>query len=637
MKLSKWLVGGALLALAPSVTPIFAQASKPGQSWIVAVGVDDYLLPAVPDLRYANADAKLLTQAFVDLAKVPASNTFVMTSDSLIEDSLPRATNIAYRLGWLKDKCKPEDSLLFYFAGHGAQIGNESYLMTEEADNRSIDTLKASSLRAGALTEHLKSIPARRILVVLDCCRNDPSGKGESRAQNLLQEFSVGGSKDDYATLFACQVGERSWEWKEKQHGFFTYHFAEGLRQGAVEADGRVTLVSLNNYLKKTVNDSAQKYVKSSQTPQILYQGALTDWTLVRTTAPKGNPGKAMAAGEQAKLVAELDAARARLDQSEALRKQAEDKLVLEESRRKKLESDLAILEKKVSRLPEPAGDGLVAARDQALSQLDKANQAMDKARSSSVDMEILQTEKEQLLAENQALQARIKVLELKLGKSNLSASRDLTIQQDPNAQKLRERASRAEAQAPGSQDALKQSIAALQYESTLWSQRLQLVERESRETIASILAQHPDLKPEIEKLQIQLEVYQRSIEALEAHIKMAAAAAQESDVRLRQALARAEQAEAELAQVKSTMGAKIEKLKQENHQLTQEVADLKRSAEASMARLESTQDQARKSGVAFDKRTNPAGTTRRVRWKDILHSGPSTEDPANELPAQPQ
>jgi len=631
MTIRKW---AALAAVTLSVMPFLAKANIPaGKCWLVAVGVDDYILPSVPDLQFANGDAKLLTQAFVDVAKIPPAQTFLMTSDSIIEDNLPRTTNIAYRLGWLKDKCKPEDTVVFYFAGHGANIEGESFLMTEEADNRSVGTLQASSLKAAILADHMSKIPARRILMILDCCRNDPSGQKSNVLSSVTDSFSADfalkGNKERNATLFACSIGERSWEWKEKQHGFFTYHLAEGLREGAVEPDGRITVSKLEQHLVSTVPTSTQKYSGARQMPQMFYQGqTLKDWTLA-TTAPPAGAAK-FSASAPSKLVAELDATRARLDQEIAARKQAEDRLTLVESQRKKLEASLALLEKQASVVAlgsSPEAQSALDARGQAMQKLETANQAAQAAKAANaVDLEILQTEKEQLLAENQALQARIKVLELKLGKSNLSASRSAFILEDPEVVALNLQADRLESANPTSPDSLKARIAAARHESTLWAQRLQLVERESRDTLNKLVQSHPEIQKEVEVMSAQIELYQQGIASLQAHIKLAEAALLESENRLQAALARASLLEAKSQELES----RVRHLERENLALAEKLEAAKTQAAKSGDDLEATARRAatKFKGKAFDKPGFAMGTTtRRLRFKDILYAEPNTGD----------
>ena len=151
-----------------------------GQYWAVVVGVDEYIREGIPKLRYAVADAKLFSQVLQTAVKVPKQNIFLLTSDSVQENSQPKLTNIASQLDDLKALVKPDDTVIFYFAGHGITIGGESYLLTEESDNRNPTTLRLSSLKSREITQLLKNLGVKRGMVIMDACRNSPGATANS-------------------------------------------------------------------------------------------------------------------------------------------------------------------------------------------------------------------------------------------------------------------------------------------------------------------------------------------------------------------------------------------------------------------------------------------------------------------------
>lgn len=69
------------------------------------------------------------------------------------------------------------------------------------------------------------------------------------------------------ATLFACNVGERSYESSERGHGFFTYYLVEGLK-----ANGKVTLGGLSNFVRDRVS-KASSQAGDTQQPTLRYEG----------------------------------------------------------------------------------------------------------------------------------------------------------------------------------------------------------------------------------------------------------------------------------------------------------------------------------------------------------------------------
>lgn len=75
----------------------------------------------------------------------------------------------------------PEDLALFYFSGHGVQIGAENYLLPIDADGRDEAALTGSSLRLQAILRTMELRAGQRI-VLLDACRTNPFAAATSRS-----------------------------------------------------------------------------------------------------------------------------------------------------------------------------------------------------------------------------------------------------------------------------------------------------------------------------------------------------------------------------------------------------------------------------------------------------------------------
>ena len=95
--------------------------------------------------------------------------------------------------------------------------------------------------------------------MILDACRNDPVGR--ANADNPLTTAYTRGFNFDlrnrevqaFATLYATEIGHRAYEYKEKKQGYFTWVLVEGLRGGAANDKGEVTLATLVKYLQERV------------------------------------------------------------------------------------------------------------------------------------------------------------------------------------------------------------------------------------------------------------------------------------------------------------------------------------------------------------------------------------------------
>ncbi len=395
-----------------------------GEPWAIFVGVDDYLKESIPDLRCAGADAKLLATAFQELLQVPADHCFLFTSDQTLSNQTPTTSNILFRLEWLQKRVKAGDTVIVFFAGHGATVEGESFLLTEESDNRSLTSMKVSALQAAELDRLLGKLPASQVMVVIDACRNDPSQTSTSSGRTVSSRFEES-VKLQACTLFSCQVGERSWEWAEKKHGFFSYFLAEGLRGGAADSQGWVGLTQLTQFLGERVSREVERVVKVKQTPILRYEGPVdANWRFGRVAA---------GAAPLAKL--EKDAAVKEATQARLVELQS--RVQLEETRRRELEVKLADLEKRSTAPSSEEIQKLTISRDLALKELLETQKQLEQTRRQLLDrggvagaeMNLMLAERDQLKAENRVLAARIDLLESKLKATGVSLARSFTIE----------------------------------------------------------------------------------------------------------------------------------------------------------------------------------------------------------------
>lgn len=269
--------------------------TPPPTQWAIVVGVNNYQRATVTDLKYAVPDAALFAQTLIDVVGVPKNQVFTYTTDQKVSTEQPRLTNLVYRLEWLKDKVKPQDTIYFYFAGHGVETEGETFLLMDNADNRSKATLSMSTLNATLLFDLLDACKAKDTLVILDACRNDPAAGRGSEDNPMTEEMSRGlifkpappteAKIRQRATLFACAVGERSYEWADKGHGYFTYFLVKGLKAGAAGPNGSITLGNLSSYVRKEVA-TASSQAGEHQQPSLRYDGPGPEgWILAQRSA----------------------------------------------------------------------------------------------------------------------------------------------------------------------------------------------------------------------------------------------------------------------------------------------------------------------------------------------------------------
>ncbi len=400
------------------LSSLTAAAWGEGKTYAVVVGIDNYLNPNVPKLRYAVSDANIFAQALKQTLKVPDGQLFLLTSDSPDDGSHPRAVNIANRLAWLNSHVKREDTIIFYFAGHGITMDKQPYLLTEESDNSNTLTLGVSSLPGAALMDYLSKVKAANVWLVLDACRNSASRDSNSVGDVSFTRTDVG--QDRSATMFSCKIGERSWESEEFGHGFYTYYLVAGLREKAVDEKGEINLQGLSDYVGSQVPVAVGK-MGQKQTPWLSYGGG-DRWVLARGLAPASGKAPVKADAELAQYVAKLEMTQAELNRETSRRVAAEARAQMLEGKRLELEQRLAILEKKLglksgSTAAETSQANPVAYGDRGLGNSDQS--------------EALKSEVTRLKTENRSLNERLAKLEENLGKVGMVSREAFVLKED--------------------------------------------------------------------------------------------------------------------------------------------------------------------------------------------------------------
>ncbi|MDY7076322.1 MAG: caspase family protein [Chloroflexota bacterium] len=172
---------------------------------------------------------------------------------------------ISDKLDWLARRAGPDDTVLIFFSGHGAQrIGGfepGEYLCPVEADWYN---LRASAISNDELTRALRAIRARKAAVFLDACHS--GGVGEPRDASI--QVKAGLSEQTYDQLSAgegrvviasCRPGEDSWELEGMRNGLFTHHLLKGLRGEGMKVEGEtIDVLDLFRYLSQAVPADAQ-------------------------------------------------------------------------------------------------------------------------------------------------------------------------------------------------------------------------------------------------------------------------------------------------------------------------------------------------------------------------------------------
>lgn len=302
-----WVITTLLVAIAPAAPPDAADSKDiaretaaaaqfdAGKRWAVAIGVNDYGDPAIPDLRYCVADAKLLARTLHEKCGYPEENVLVLTDDQERAHLRPLRLNLHYQVAqWLK-QAGPNDTVLVYFSGHGFQdkvsaegealAGAQHYLALQDTERAN---LALTGLRTENLRDTLAQCQAAQKLLVLDCCHAGSGARGDEAVGPSSEEVaSAFRNAKGLITLASCGQDQKSWEWEDKGQGLFTYYLAQGL-QGEADRDGDGVVDSdeLYNYTVQTVRPAALRVFGKPQEPRrIIPPDTVGSFAMARVTA----------------------------------------------------------------------------------------------------------------------------------------------------------------------------------------------------------------------------------------------------------------------------------------------------------------------------------------------------------------
>ena len=262
-----------------------------GENYAFLVAVGDYDVKHLKPLAYTRNDilefrTELLKSGF------PKENIVLLHDDlKQLENRryLPEAEKIRLEFTLLVSGLEPDDTLIVAMAGHGVQFqdGKSSYFCPADADLD--DEKHARLISFGELYKGLEQCEARKKLLLIDACRNDPQSQlSRSRAKVELESITRPQSEpvpEGIVALFSCSAGEQAYEWPDLKHGIFFHHVLEGWKGAADDGDLSLSLDELVAYTRKKTQTFARLKLGSIQRPQRLGEFSGT-WKLCEIEDP---------------------------------------------------------------------------------------------------------------------------------------------------------------------------------------------------------------------------------------------------------------------------------------------------------------------------------------------------------------
>jgi Caspase domain/Bacterial Ig domain len=177
---------------------------------------------------------------------------------------------------------KAEDTLLFYYTGHGVpDIDGDMYLASSEIDP---NAPYRKGFSFSELTKMIDRSVSIRIVTILDCCYSGAAklSKGHEEDAAKLGTIAIGNKANSLqqgegkCLLAASQAAQEAYALKEGHHSIFTYYLLEGLKgtERSVDAEGNVTPYSLGNFIYRSIlNLPARKRPKQKPITKVEASG----------------------------------------------------------------------------------------------------------------------------------------------------------------------------------------------------------------------------------------------------------------------------------------------------------------------------------------------------------------------------
>ncbi len=256
----------AAAANKPPETPL-ATAPKPTAKPVYAnrkaliIGNDLYT--DVPKLQNAAADAQAMSKALESVG-------FKVSKHLNLNEKAFKQALRDFRLN-----IKGGDEVLFFFAGHGVQLGSANYLLPTDIKGDHEEQVKDEAIQLQKVLDDLQEKKTKFALAVIDACRDNPF-KGQSRAiggRGMAPTSAATGQMIMFSAGSGQQALDKLGTNDKNKNGLFTRVFLKEMIKPGVSVD-RV----LRNVRNEVV--TLAKGVGHEQTPA-LYDQAVGEFYFV--------------------------------------------------------------------------------------------------------------------------------------------------------------------------------------------------------------------------------------------------------------------------------------------------------------------------------------------------------------------
>lgn len=237
--------------------PIEKAGFSGGHALLVAVAAYPKVSPLPPAVIN---DAREVTAVLTS----PAHCGYDPKNVTTLLDSKATLEAIRRELGALASRAKPDDTVMIFFSGHGARLGDpndpESALIPVDCDPGDVS---ATVLLETEFSSLLADIKAQRLVVFIDACHS--GGAGSFKAVGNIADLGFSEKSLDRLAqgtgrvlIASSRASETSLVLAGASNSLFTEHLVGALRGAArTHGDGLIRIFEIFNYVAEKVRGAA--------------------------------------------------------------------------------------------------------------------------------------------------------------------------------------------------------------------------------------------------------------------------------------------------------------------------------------------------------------------------------------------
>jgi hypothetical protein len=242
--------------------------STSGRKFALVIGINAYQDPQIGDLDKAENDATGVAKILAKYGSFDRIQTILGGGPSQVSGSSAQSKfSLEAEYDKMITEMQPEDSLIFYFSGHGmTDYDEKTYLLAADSE---LGRLIGTSIALEDLIQRSREKGLKKVIFILDACRN-PDKTTQISGPKFLKNTTFNDA-EQVAVLYSTKLGYYSYEDDKSAYGVFTKYLIYGL-EGRADSNfnAEITFTELSDYVTNSLKDWSATN-KKNQKPYVKY------------------------------------------------------------------------------------------------------------------------------------------------------------------------------------------------------------------------------------------------------------------------------------------------------------------------------------------------------------------------------